>query len=362
MSTLEEYLKKVFFDPKHPAFFAHPKKLLGMVREQGYHPTLKFLREWTQDQESYSLHKSARKKFQQTKVITKGIRHMYDADLADLSDLAEYNDHVKFLLVVIDDFTRKLAVRPLVTKTASDVRHAFEDIFKSDLKAPELLRTDGGREFDNRVLQKYLKDMNVRYQVTSNQTKANYSERVIKTLKGKITRYLTHNNTKTYLPVLEKLVRGYNNSKHSTTKMKPNEVTESNSKQLWWRIYKPRKSRLKRIKSFLYRVGDEVRITYLKNIFSREYDQNWTGEVFTIRRRYRLGGIPVYQLQDIELNPIRGVFYTEELQKIRVDPDHLWKIDKVLKTRKRKGKTEYLVSWLHWPPRFSSWVTNIQNL
>ena len=54
---------------------------------------------------------------------------------------------------------------------------------------------------------------------------------------------------------------------------------------------------------------------------------------------------------------IKGKFYTEELQVVK--EDEVFKIEKVIETRRRHGKVEYLVRWLGYPPKFDSWVTEL---
>ncbi len=88
---------------------------------------------------------------------------------------------------------------------------------------------------------------------------------------------------------------------------------------------------------------------------SRENDQKWSGEIFKITKRYLRGGLPVYQIRDFHDNDFKGTFYQHELQRITTKDDQLWKVDKVLQTRKRKGKTEHLIRWLHWPKDFDTW-------
>lgn len=361
MTTLEKHLNKIFFNPKSPAFFAAPHKLKQILERKGFKPTLKYLKYWTEAQETYSLNKPARKKFQKSHVIVKGVGSMYDADLADMVDLADDNDGVKFLLVIVDVFSKKLAVRPLKTKTALEVKQGIQSIFEKDLEPPELLRSDAGREFVNNTLRDFLEEKRVRFQVARNEGHANFAERVIKTIKGKIFRLLTHKNTRHYINKLQDIVKGYNASIHNTTGMKPKDVTPEIGKKIWWKIYKP-VDKPKLSKPFKFKIGDNVRITYLKNKFTREYDQRWTGEIFTVYLRYRQGGVPLYKLKDYNLDPIEGSFYTEELQKVHIDENKLWKIEEVLKRRTRKGQKEYLVKWLHWPEKFNSWVTDLENV
>ena len=77
--------------------------------------------------------------------------------------------------------------------------------------------------------------------------------------------------------------------------------------------------------------------------------------MFTITHRYRMQGVPLYKLKDYGGEEIKGSFYEQELQKVDVDPDQAFKIEKILKRRTRKGKKEVLVKWLRWPDKFNSW-------
>lgn len=112
-------------------------------------------------------------------------------------------------------------------------------------------------------------------------------------------------------------------------------------------------------KSYKYEINDKVRITHLRRLFQREYDQKWTGEIFKVSSRFRSQGIPVYKLKDFADESISGTFYSQELQKVNKDDDSIWKIDKILKERKRKRVAEVLVSWHQWPAKFNSWIKKL---
>ena len=56
-----------------------------------------------------------------------------------------------------------------------------------------------------------------------------------------------------------------------------------------------------------------------------------------------------------------GIFYEQELQKVKIT-DEVYIIEKVLKTKKVKGKTEYLVKWRGFPDKFNSWVKDLIKL
>ena len=71
-------------------------------------------------------------------------------------------------------------------------------------------------------------------------------------------------------------------------------------------------------------------------------------------------GIPVYTLKDYNNDPILGYFYEGERQKAFVNEDTVYKIENILKSRKRRGCKEVLVKWLGWPSKFNSWILDSQ--
>ena len=64
------------------------------------------IKNWIQKQESYSRNKGVKRIFEWGHVIVAGIDDQFDADLASLSYYADDNDGYKYLLVVIDIFSR----------------------------------------------------------------------------------------------------------------------------------------------------------------------------------------------------------------------------------------------------------------
>lgn len=83
---------------------------------------------------------------------------------------------------------------------------------------------------------------------------------------------------------------------------------------------------------------------------------NLRGEVFKIDRRFHLQGIPMYKVKDFNHDIIEGDFYENDLQLVNKDEDSLWMVEKVIKKRKRGGKTELFVKFESWPKKFNQWV------
>lgn len=100
-----------------------------------------------------------------------------------------------------------------------------------------------------------------------------------------------------------------------------------------------------------------MRISHLKKVFEKGYQEKWTMEYFKVSKRFKRGNQDIYKLEDIMDEPVKGTFYRYELQKILTSKDDVYKVEKVIRRRHLKGKQpEVLVKWVGWPDKFSSWV------
>lgn len=355
MDNIDDYLKDIYYKPEHPASFSGLSKLYNYVKRDGKLNVSKSdIHKWLRQQEAYSLHRQVRKPIR-TPIIVAGIDDQWSADLMDVSRFAKNNNGIKYLLVVIDTFSKFLWIRPLKDKTGAGVARAFQDIFQNGRK-PNRLRSDKGQEFRAKSVADLMKSENIRQIFAQNETKAAVSERVIKTVKSKLFRYLTYKNSFEYIDQLDKFVNSYNNTIHNTTQYRPSDVSVSNEEEVRLSTYLHRKQSLPQPKPYKYKVGDKVRITYLRNKFSREYDHKWTGEIFTVKQRFKRSGQPVYRLSDYNQEPIDGTLYQNELSLADLDDNNLFKIENIIKERGKGVNKEYFVKWLYWPKKFNSWV------
>ncbi|MEW8547849.1 MAG: DDE-type integrase/transposase/recombinase [Candidatus Thiodiazotropha sp.] len=280
---------------------------------------------------------------------------MWDTDLADVSNLKSHNDGYIFLLVIIDDFSRKAWVTPLKDKKASSIIKAFKPIIEKE--KPVIIRSDRGSEFKNRYFSKFCKENDIIHVGSLSNNKASFAESFIGKLKNIMYRYFESKLTYKYLDVLQDLVHAYNKRPHSSLYgMSPNEINEDTQYIIWQRMYaKPAKRKFKKLK-YKYKIGQKVRLTHLKRPFDRGYEQKWTEEIFIVSHRYTRNGIPVYKVTEISSEPITGTFYTAELQAVDKDDQSLYKIEKILKRRTVKGQKQILVHWLGYPKSYDSWI------
>jgi len=70
------------------------------------------------------------KKFRKRRVYVKGIDQIFAADLVDMQPFSRYNNGVKYLLTVIDIFSKYGWILPLKNKTGLKVASALEKVFK----------------------------------------------------------------------------------------------------------------------------------------------------------------------------------------------------------------------------------------
>ena len=294
----------------------------------------------------YTLHKPTRRRFKTVPVLVFNIDEQWVADLIEVGNIAKSNRGTRYLLTVVDVLSKYAWVEPVKSKTGKAVTEAFAKILK-DGRQPQKLQTDDGKEFYNKTFQELMKRHDIRHFSTSGDTKASVIERFNRTLKKRMYRYFTVKNTLSYLPVLKDLVTGYNRSYHRSIKMAPEKVTLKNELPVWKTLYA---HRLKEgTKKPTLKVGDRVRLNKKYRIFKKGYLPGWTEEVFVVARILR-GVVPTYKINEWDGTPLKGTFYEEDLQKVRVND--LFRVEKIVK---RKGD-KVLVRWKGWPDKYDSWI------
>lgn len=354
--TLEKVLKKLYYDPKSPVAFSGIQNLFEAVQslKRFSHIKQNDIRDWLQKQNTYTLHKPIRKRFPRRKTIVAQVDQQWQADLADMQSLMKHNNRNRYLLCVIDVFSRFAWVVPIQNKQGTTMIKAFESIFKSSKRKPLSLQTDKGSEFKNKDFQLFLKKKKIHFFTTDNpETKASIVERFQRTLKTKMWKYFTHQRTRRYVDVLPHLVNGYNKAFHRSIQESPEAVSTFNEIEISQHLYNNKKKKeVSKIK-----INDLVRINKSKRTFEKGYLPNWTKELFKIIRINKTSPI-TYVLEDLDGERIQGSFYGHEVQSIK-DND-IYDIESVLDRRTRRvGKKtikEIKVHWAGYPSKFDSWI------
>lgn len=250
------------------------------------------------------LHKPIRRKFQKRAVIVVGIDDTWSADLVDMSSFAKFNKGIKYLLTIIDIFSKFAWAVPVKDKTGASVTKAFENVMKNSKRKPEKLWVDEGKEFYNKEFKSLLEKNGILMYHTFNEGKAVVIERFNRTLKNIMWKHFTANNTNKYLDVLPSILDKYNNTFHRSIKMTPNEASQkSKTGQVYF-------NSLKKIKSSAapkFKLNDQVRISKYKKKFEKGYTPNWTEEIFIVDKVNKTNPV-TYNLRDTKNEKNIGVF------------------------------------------------------
>lgn len=292
------------------------------------------------------LHKPVRKNYLRRCVNVRGLDETWQADLVDMSAYARENKGYKYMLTIIDIFSKYAWAIPLKTKTGRDTATAMESVLVQR-RAPKNLHVDKGKEFYNSHFESLMKRFDIKLYSTFSNLKASICERFNRTLKNKMWKQFSLRGNYKWTDILPDLVHDYNNTKHQTIRMKPSEVSSENERDLLRNVYK--KVRVKPAQRLKFKVGDRVRISKYKNVFEKGYTPNWTTEIFTIIAIASTNPV-TYKLKDYKNQPILGGFYEQELLKVK-HPD-IYLVEKVLK---KQGKKLY-VKWLGFDNTHNSWI------
>ena len=292
-----EIIDKIYTDPKFPSAYSSD------------------LKKYLLSKESLSRHKKIIRKFKRRKVYSYGPFDSVQADLIFYKQFSRQNNGYKYILSVIDTFSRKNYVRPLRSATAEETAEALNDIFESMPIKPTKFSSDKGSEFSpgHPAIAKILVD---KYGMLIFQLKeplkASMVERFNRTLKERIERYFTENKTRRWINVLQELSNDINESVNREIGMAPNDVTLDNRNDVWEKLYGSTS-----IKPLCkYKVGDIIRIPVRKRLFEKGYKPNWTQDLYTIKSRETDGSVCFYTVVDRNGTELDRKLYNQEINLV----------------------------------------------
>ena len=291
------------------------------------------------EQLAEELHKPIIRKFKKRKVYSAFKDNIWGADLADMQLISKFNIGFRFLLCVIDIFSKYAWVVPLKDRKGVSIVNAFQSILKKSNRKPSKIWVDKGSDFYNNSFKKWLQGNSTAMYSTNNEGKSVVAERFIRTIKNKIYKYMTSISKDVYIDKLDDIINEYNNTYHRTIKIKPIDVKDN----AYINIGKEVNGNDPKFK-----VGDHVRISKYKNIFDKDYTPNWSEEIFVIKE-IKIAVPWTYVINDLNGEDIIGIFYEKELQKI---DQQEFRIEKAIK---KKGNKLY-VKWKGYDSSFNSWI------
>ena len=367
------FLNEQYYDPRNSASYSGFNKFWRHIRDLKIVTKIQTLH-LLQQQDAYTSFRPNVQKFKRPKIVVPYYGYEFGSDTAYMVKFADENDGYKYFAVFIDYFTRFAWTYKLKTLKGVEMQTCMKRLFEEEQQKPEHLHTDKGTEYVNRVVSKYLKEQSVNHIVTGSDAKSSISEALIKQIKQKLFRYMYHKNTLNWHSVLDDVTRAYNNSTHSTLKMSPKAAQSAEPYVVWRNQHglktkktpnsenkPPRRKRKarkpKQKQPFTYRINDRVKVSAAKTPFTRAYSEQFSTETFFVQRRKTRDGIAMYTLRDELGETIQGQFYEREMTPVIVPEDKQYKIERVISSKRIKGKKQFLVKWQNFPSKYNSYVS-----
>ena len=164
-----------------------------------------------------------KKVYPTNKTIVKSIHDTWSADLLVLVDYGVKNNRgYRYVLVCVDNFSKYGWALPLKNKYASTINDSFEQIITTSKRKPNLIKTDDGKEFANKIFETYLKSHNIKRYSRYTSKRAVFAERFNRTIRSLLKKPVFENGDANWIDIQKILmIKKYNNTVHSSTKMAP---------------------------------------------------------------------------------------------------------------------------------------------
>jgi hypothetical protein len=366
---IENLLSEVYHDTSNPASYQGISPLLKEVnrilaasnRAQIPRQTVV---DWMEKQNAYTTIKNSRVKFPTNPYKIPQLNSQLGSDLIDLSKFSSFNNGYRWILVIMNLYSRFVWTEPLKSKNALSVLEGTKKIMSRMPFKHQSLQTDRGTEYYNVHFRKYVSENDINHFSTGSSVFP--VERFNRTILSRIFRYQTAKNTRDWVTVLENLTHSYNNTIHSAIGATPYEILNGIKEIKKIRTSKAYQAQFekyaKQDRKYALSVNQLVKLSYDPhhgNPFQKSYHGRWTEELFRVAAVVdKPGQRLLYKVKTIgepsEL--IQNTFYANELSKVNeAFLSGSLHIDKILKYRGKGKKREALVTWKNYPKEYQTW-------
>nr|CAD2195759.1 unnamed protein product [Meloidogyne enterolobii] len=358
MADPKKLLERLYNDPENPSAYAGVDSLWREAKKKYKNIPRHVIENYLDGHRTYSIMRPKRVRFSRSRTVAAGFMTDLQVDLADMQALSRHNKGNRYILVGVDVLSKRLFTTPLMTKNAEEMLKAFKNlIYKMPMK-PHRIFSDKGTEFKNKHLKELFEKEDIeKYEANHSKVKASIAERAIRNLKQRLYRYFAQKQTLKWIDVLEKIVHGINHSVSRVHGLRPIDVNFKNAQTVWKKIYGNISSGVKNIKS-KYNKGDYVRLSRDKGHFEKGYLPNWGDEILQVDDVKSTQSPITYKIRDDKGDKFKGSFYREELTRVRKDDETEYRIEKILRKRKRDGTKEFLVKFIGYPE--PEWIQESQ--
>ena len=223
--------------------------------------------------------KPPKKNYPSNKTKIKSIDDTWSSDLLDMNDYGSKNNKgYRYILVVIDNFSKFGWTIPLKKKFYQSITDAFSEIIKSSNRKPNLLETDDGKEYVNTIFNEFLNNNKIKRYSRYTDKGAVFAERFNKTVRNLLKKPVFQKGNPDCLSELSSVVNKYNNTIHNSIKMTPVQASKKSNEKLVYSNLQDKRRKL----NPKYKLGGLVRTADIKRVFSKGDSTNYSYLLYTI--------------------------------------------------------------------------------
>ena len=240
--------------------------------------------------------KGPKKNYPTNKKDVYDIDDIWSLDILDLKDYGPKNNRgYRYVLVIIDNFSKFGRTVPIKNKNALTKKDSFENILMSSKRSPNLIESDRGKEFYNNIFQDFLNKNNIKLYSRNSSYGAVFAERFNRTIRDLLKKIVFENGDANWIDVLQTITKQYNNKIHSSTKLSPKDASLKKNEGFIYRNLFDKRNKIKP----KYKIGDLVRTTDLKKTFSKGDTTNWSYKLYRITEIIN-DTIPSYHIDNLK--------------------------------------------------------------
>nr|CAD2193641.1 unnamed protein product [Meloidogyne enterolobii] len=360
MADPTQLLHRLYNDPDSPAAFSRVDRLWYEARKILKHLPKKVVQDYLEGHRTYTLMRPKRIHFKRAKTVAAGFMTDVQVDLADMQALSRHNKGNKYILLGVDVLSKRLFGVPVKSKSSKDMLEAFKQLIGQMPMKPHRIFSDKGLEFKNKTVREYFDQEEIqKLEATHSTVKAAVAERAIRNVKQRLYRYFAQNKSLNWVDILEKILNGINKSKSRVHGMRPIDIDFSNAQEVWERMYGNEFSSKEKKSKQKLEEGDFVRMSIGKGAFEKGYIPNWGDQIVRVDKVQDQFYPVRYRIINDNGDKFKGYYYREELARVRKDADTEYRIEKVLRKKKRAdGTYDILVKFIGYPER--EWIHETQ--
>ena len=239
--------------------------------------------------------KPPRKYYPTNKTDVYFIDDIWSLDILDLKDYGPKNNRgYRYVLVIIDNFSKFGWTVPLKNKNAQTIKDSFENSLITSKRKPILIETDRGKEFYNNIFQDFLDKNHIKLYSRNTSLGAVFAERFNRTIRDLLKKIVFENGDANWIDVLQTITKQYNNRIHSSTKLSPKDASLKKNEGIVYRNLLDKRNNIKP----KYKIGDFVRRADLKKTFSKGDTTNWSYKLYKITEIIK-DTIPSYKIDNL---------------------------------------------------------------